>query len=286
MGTLLKVFTTALLCLAAVLPLSAERAASRCLPVKSLKEGEVVFEGGESLTFVVHYKWGVINADIAKASVRMDTTSLAGRDVFHVSLFASTQKVYDSMFRVREQLDSWFTRDGFVPMKFTRSAKEGNYTCTNSYVYSWDGEQPHIEASLNNSRKGDFYVELPLDGCTFDLPLLYCLLRNLDVTALRPGGTYPMTFAVDDDVNRLHFIYYGKEDKKISGLGTVTCHKFGFQVVAGEVFSEGTDLFAWFSDDGNFIPVYFSAPLKIGQVNGRLQMFSGLKHEFTSLKEN
>ena len=251
--------------------------------MKSLKESEVVFRGGESLTFAVHYRWGMINADIAKAVVRIDTSRLNGREVFHASLSAWTQKIYDSMFRVREQLDSRFTRDGLVPVEFTRTAKEGSYTCSNRYSYSWDSPQPHIKASLNTSRKGDFYAEIPLDACTFDLPLLYCMLRNLDVASLKVGERYPMTFAVDDDVYHLHFIYYGREDRNISGLGTVRSHKFGFQVVAGEVFAEGADLYAWFSDDANFIPVMFSAPLKIGKVNGRLQMYTGLSHEFTSL---
>ena len=264
-------------------PLSAGERASKCLPVKSLKESEVVFRGGESLTFAVHYRWGMINADIAKAVVRIDTSRLNGREVFHASLSAWTQKIYDSMFRVREQLDSRFTRDGLVPVEFTRTAKEGSYTCSNRYSYSWDSPQPHIKASLNTSRKGDFYAEIPLDACTFDLPLLYCMLRNLDVASLKVGERYPMTFAVDDDVYHLHFIYYGREDRNISGLSTVRSHKFGFQVVAGEVFAEGADLYAWFSDDANFIPVMFSAPLKIGKVNGRLQMYTGLSHEFTSL---
>lgn len=285
MKVFLKALFTAVCIHLAILPLSAGGGSSKCLPSKNLHETGPVFRGGESLTFAVQYKWGVINADIAKATVRIDTTSLNGVPVFHASMFAYTQKIYDSMFSVREQLDSWFTRTALVPIKFTRTAKEGGYTCTNRYSYSWDSPQPHIKAALNNSRKGDFYAEIPLDACTFDLPLLLCMLRNIDSSSLAVGGRYPMTFAVDDDVYHLHFIYYGKEDRKVSGLGTVRCHKFGFQVVAGEVFAEGADLVAWFSDDGNFIPVLFSAPLKIGQVNGRLQMYSGLSHEFTSLKK-
>ena len=257
----------------------------KCVPVGNLSEKNLVFKGGESLTFAVHYKWGVVNADVAKATVSIDTTLFSGRKAFHASMSAYTQKMYASLFTVREQLDSWFSRDGLVPMKFTRSAKEGNYTCTNSYSYLWNPGNPHIKAALNNSRRGDFSAEIPLDGCTFDLPLMYYVMRNIDVSGLSVGKSYPMTFAVDDDVYTMHFIYYGKESKKVSGLGVVNCLKFGFQVVAGDVFSDGSDLYAWFSDDANKIPVMFVAPLKIGQVQGRLQAYSGLKSKFTALKK-
>lgn len=255
----------------------------KCVQVKSLNESSLAFKGGEQLTFAIHYKWGVVNADVAKFATKVDTTVYNGRKVFHASMSGGTQKIYASLFTVDEKLDSWFTRDGLVPLKFTRKAQEGSYTCTNLYSYIWNPGNTHIKASLNNSRKGDFYADIPLDNCTFDLPTLYYVLRNMDVSSLTVGGRYPMTFAVDDDVYHLHFVYYGKEEKKVSGVGTVRALKFGFQVVAGDVFSEGSDLYAWFSDDENRIPVMFVAPLKIGQVQGRLSSYKGLKHEFKSL---
>ena len=87
MRTFLHALAAIALCLhLAGFPLSAGERASKCLPVKSLKESEVVFRGGESLTFAVHYRWGMINADIAKAVVRIDTSRLNGREVFAVCL--------------------------------------------------------------------------------------------------------------------------------------------------------------------------------------------------------
>ena len=114
---------------------------------------------------------------------------------------------------------------------------------------------------------------------------MYYVLRNIDATKLKEGGDYPMTFAVDDDVYTLHFRYLGKENKNVDGIGTVRCLKFSFEVVSGEVFSGESDLFGWFSDDENRIPVWFSAPLKVGQVQGRLKSYSELKNPFSSMIE-
>ncbi len=257
----------------------------KCIKIDNLEEENLVFKGGEKLVFEVHYKWGIINADVAKATVSVDTSTLNGNDVFHSQLTGKTSKFFDTFFKIDEDLQSWFTRDGLVPLRFTRRAREGNYVCTNDYTYVYTPGDEHISAENMTSKKGNYSIDLEVDDCTVDLPTMFYVLRNVDVTQLVEGESYPMTFAVDNKVYNLHFIYYGKEKKKVSGLGTVNCLKFGFQVVAGEVFSGDSDLYGWFSDDDNKIPVYFTAPLKIGKVTGRLSKYTNLKHEFISLEK-
>ena len=164
-------------------------------------------------------------------------------------------------------------------MKFTRDCREGGYWCKNLYSYKSD----HIDALINNSRKGEFTVSLPRDECTYDIATMLFLIRNMDASKLKAGGRYPMTYACDHHIRNIYFRYYGVEDKKIPGKGTIRCHKFGFEMPKGETFDGESDLFCWITDDGNRIPVYFVAPLKIGQVRGRLYDASGLKHPFTSI---
>ena len=253
----------------------------KCIPV-NLNKDKLAFKGGEKLVFTIHYKWGIVNADVAQAIIKLDSTRLNGKKVYHGSLSGNTQKIYEQVFKVREHMDSWFTCDGFDPVKFTRDAREGNYWCTNLYTYS--GSQ--INATIHNSRKGEFNVTLPKDNCTFDLPLMYYVMRNMDVSKLKVGGRYPMTFACDSHVRTLSFVYLGKENRKVRGMGTVRCLKFGFDVVKGEVFSGDSKLYAWFTDDANKIPVYFVAPLKLGEVRGRLYSSSGVRHPFTSIESD
>ena len=171
----------------------------KCLPV-NLEKNKLAFKGGEKLVFTIHYKWGIINADVAQATMKLDSTVLNGKSCYHGYLRGKTQKIYESVFKLKEDFDCWFSTDTFRPLKFSRDCVEGSYWCKNLYVYKSD----HIDAQINNSRKGE----------TFD----------------------------------------------------------------GE-----NSLYAWFSDDANRVPVYFLAPLKIGQVRGRLYSYEGLKYPFTSL---
>ena len=250
-----------------------------CLPL-DLSKDKIAFKGGENLVFTVHYKWGLINADVAQATLKLDSTVLNGQKCYHGSLRGKTQKIYETVFRLKEDFDCWFTCDGLKPLKFTRDCVEGSYWCKNLYTYSSD----QINAQVTNSKRGEFSVTLPKDDCTYDVAMLFFMLQNMDVSKLKAGGRYPMSYACDHKVHNIHFVYYGKENRKVAGK-TMRCLKFGFEVPKGESFDGDSALYAWFSDDGNKIPVYFVAPLKIGQVRGRLNYYSGLKNPVSCIVE-
>lgn len=277
LSRLSPLLATALLAVSATLGAADNK---NCLPLKLDKE-TLAFKGGESLVYTIHYKWGLVNADVAQATLKMDSTVLNGRPCYHGSLRGKIQKLYETVFKLKEDFDCWFTADTFTPMRFTRDCREGGYWCTNLYTYHSD----HIDAQINNSRKGEFTVELPRDNCTYDVASLFFLIRNMDISKLKAGGRYPMSYACDHKVRSIYFKYYGVENQKVPGKGLVRCHKFGFEVPKGEAFEGDESLFAWFSDDGNRVPVSFIAPLKIGQVRGRLNSSTGLRHPFTSVVE-
>ncbi len=258
-----------------------------CIPVKSLAEDKLAFVGGEKLDFVIHYKWKAINSDVAKAYVKLDTTTLNGIPAFHCSVFGRTARFYDMFFKVREDFQSWFTRDGVVPLKFYRDSREGGYYSVNRYEYIWDpDESKHIRAELETSRRPARTEELPLSGCTYDLPSLFYMARNMNFSKVKPNIKYPMTFVIDDDIYNVYFIWLGKEKKYIKGIGTVKTMKFAAKLIAGDVFGSGQDMFVWITEDENRIPVYFEAPLKVGKASGCLIGWEGLKYPFDSIISN
>ncbi len=254
-----------------------------CVPVKSVTEDSLAFRHGEKMHFTLHYKWGVINTDVGSATVTLDTLTHNGRKAFHCSAFGKTTRMYDLFFKVREDFDSWFTRDGLKPLKFTRDTYEGGYEARNSYQYIWNLPEPLISAEVYSSKQGLKITEIPLTPCTFDLPSLFYFARNMDFDAVEPGRKYPMTFAIDDEVYNVYFILYGRETIKVKGLGTVRTIKFAAKLLEGEVFKGEEDMMIWVSDDGNRLPVYFEAPLLVGFASGRLTGYEGLKYPFESL---
>lgn len=254
-----------------------------CIPVSTVEEDELVFQAGEKLTFTMHYEWGAINSDVGTGTVVLDTVRYNGIKAFHCSVYGKTTRLYDLFFKVREDFDAWFACDGLRPLKFTRDTHEGHYVAKNTYIYDWNAVEPHIDADVYSSSSGQRYLELPLTPCTYDLPSLFFLARNMDMDNLVPGKKYPMTFAIDDDVYNVYFILYGRETIKVKGLGTVKTIKFAARLLAGEVFTGEEDMMIWVTDDDNRIPVCFEAPILVGTASGRLKSCSGLKHPFTAL---
>ncbi len=255
-----------------------------CIPVRSdLRESSLAYGAGEHLGFSVHYTWGIINSDVGFATVDLDTLRFNGVKAFNVKVFGKTVRWYDKIFKVREDFRSWFTADGLVPLKFTRDTKEGKYIAKNTFNYVWDGSEPAIEADVYTPRRGQRHVSMPLDHCTFDLPALFYLARNMDFDGVTPEVQYPMTFAIDDDVYNVYFILKDREDLKLKGIGTIKTICFAARLIAGSVFSGDEDMLIWVTDDDNRIPVYFEAPILVGTASGRLAEYSGLKHEFSSL---
>lgn len=265
---------------------SQEKSVSRetyCIPVRTVEEDELAFQAGEKLTFTMHYEWGAVNSDVGTGTVLLDTVRYNGVKAFHCSVYGKTTRLFDLFFKVREDFDSWFACDGLKPLKFTRDTHEGHYIARNTYIYDWNAVEPHIDADVYSSSSGQRNLELPLTSCTYDLPSLFFLARNMDIDNIVPGKKYPMTFAIDDDVYNVYFILYGRETIKVKGLGTVKTIKFAARLLAGEVFTGEEDMMIWVTDDDNRIPVCFEAPILVGTASGRLKSYSGLKHPFTSL---
>lgn len=288
MNTLYGILLLLCTCLS-VFPMHAQEKpvsdSTACVPVRTTAEDELAFQGGEKMYFTVHYKWGAINSDVGNATVTLDTLTFNGEEAFCCKVYGKTAKFYDIFFKVREDFRSWFTRDGLRPLKFTRDTHEGRYEARNTYLYNWDATDPHIDADLYTSRRGQSSMEIPLTACTFDLPSLFFFARNMDIDKVVPERKYPMTFAIDDDVYNVYFILKGRETIKVKGLGQVRTIKFAAKLLEGEVFKGDEDMTIWISDDENRLPVYFEAPIVVGVASGRMTAVEGLKHPFSSLVE-
>ena len=275
-----------LLCLAAVnTPQYAQENAvsTSCIPVRTVSDSDLAFAHGEQATFVLHYEWGMLDSDVGTATVRLDSLAFNGEKAYRCTMHGSTTRMYDLFFKVREDFQSWFTRDGIRPLKFYRHSQEGDYEAKNMYVYDWNAAEPVIRADLYTSKVGASTVDIPLTPCTFDLPTLFYYARNMDFDVIEPGKKHPMTFAIDEEVFNVYFILHGRETVRVPGIGTVRAIKFGAKLLEGEVFKGEADMTIWVSDDDNRLPVLFEAPLLVGTAKGRLSSYANLKYPFDSL---
>ena len=146
-----------LLCLiATILPQYAQEnlVSTACIPVKSVSDADLAFAHGEEATFVLNYEWGLIDSDVGSATVRLDSVTFNGHKAYRCTMHGRTTRIYDYVFKVREEFQSCFTRDGIKPLRFYRHSQEGDYEAKNSYVYDWKSAEPTIRAELYTSKLG------------------------------------------------------------------------------------------------------------------------------------
>lgn len=237
---------------------------------------DLPYVDGESLTYVVKYKWGSVDTDVGEA-----VTNLSYSDgMFHSVITGKTYRFYDMIFRVREHFESKFYTDPFRPHWFYRNTQEGKYRIKNTFRFN-DADST-IAATIQKYDRTPKDTLLKGNGHTFDIPALFYKVRCVDYDSIQVGVKNPISFAIDDDVYNFYYIYLGKEVKKIKGLGTFRTLKFAVRLVAGSVFTGKDDMHIWVTDDENLVPLLIESPIIVGKVQGRLIGWKNLKGPMTS----
>lgn len=242
------------------------------------QRSDLPYVPGESLTYVVNYKWGAINTDVGEAVTSLSYIDSSG--LFHSVITGRTYKFYDIIFKVREHFESKFFDDPFRPHYFYRDTREGKYRIKN--IFQFDRDTNIIRASIQKYDRPPADTLLTGTGNTFDIPALFYNVRTIDFDSISHGVKHPISFAIDDDVYNFYFILIGKEVKKVRGLGTFNTLKFAVRLVAGSVFTGEDEMYIWVTDDENKVPLLFESPIIVGRVQGRLVEYSNLKGPLTS----
>ena len=117
--------------------------------ILSAQRSDLPYVPGESLTYVVNYKWGAINTDVGEAVTSLSYIDTLG--LFHSVITGRTYKFYDIIFKVREHFESKFFDDPIKPHYFYRKTQEGKYRIKNTFHFEKDTNlaSEMIEARLN-----------------------------------------------------------------------------------------------------------------------------------------
>jgi hypothetical protein len=208
------------------------------------------------------YKWGAVNTEVGQAFIDLDTLRFNGEPSFHVNFRVKSAPFFDLFFKMRENFHSWLTIKDLKPLKFTRDTYEGGYTATNLYNYDWPNNVIHADVNFNG--RGDEHYEIPLHECAYDLPALIFYLRTMDLSRMKVGDKYRLSFAIDDTIFDVVLTFHGREKLYVRKMGKRNALLFTCSVVSGAMFEGDQELKFWFSDDGHYVPLGVMAPLRVG----------------------
>jgi len=234
------------------------------LPLKSSSS----FTAGEEQVYLVHYQWGVLNADVARAYCSIDSTTLHGQPAYKARIYGKTAKFCEAIVKVREDFQSWFTAADFRPEKSRRKAQEAKYNGGETNVFDWDAGK--LTITVNSNGKETVKV-FDLEPGVLDVPTLFYCFRNIDLAKVSDGAPFPVKVAVGDKIETISMKYAGRETLNARGMDRVPARKFLIQVSSGNTFDTKNAISLYASDDEVMIPLYFEAPLRLGKVVGRLE---------------
>jgi len=258
-------------------------------PLK-LRAYEFPFQNGEKLVYIAHYKLG-FSSDLATLTLTTESVDLEAGDGMHVKADIRTNKFGDAFYRIRDIYETTFLlNDKLQPISYHRDVQEGKYWSKN--WYEWDADCSVITMKVRKSTHKDRDEQRDNSEYLRDIINTICSLRSVDFDKLLKGERVKYPMIVDKQINDITVRVIGREEKKISSeMGTFDTIKLGISVVLRRdenyeqtatkvaIDSEDETIFMWVTSDGNHLPLYFTAPIALGSMNGRLIYCEGLKYQ-------
>jgi len=237
----------------------------------------VVFAAGEEIVYKIYYNWNFVWLSAGEVTFRVYDQG----DEYHISVKGRTYDSYEWFFKVRDNYDSYISKETLLPRLHIRDVNEGSYERYDKIVF----DQKAQTAVSNRGRNRDDATPetFDLEACMHDILSSVYYMRNVEVGELSPGDKLPVNIFFDRKVYPINVKYHGTENKtKVKGLGNFRTYRFSPDLIAGEVFKEGDEMSVYISADKVKIPVLIESPVSVGSVKVVLKSYKGLRYDFTS----
>lgn len=162
------------------------------------------FRLGERLTYDVYY--GLIHAGKATLVVE-DIVEVSGRPTYHVVLTAKSSPGFSKILRVDDRIETYIDTEEFIPRKFAKNLKEGDYRCDEETILDQENHRGHY-LSLRSGRTKEY--DLP-ERCQDTLSFFY-LLR---LVPLNVGERFLVPVMADEEIWDVGIQVKGEKRKTI-----------------------------------------------------------------------
>ncbi|MEN8122596.1 MAG: DUF3108 domain-containing protein [Bacteroidota bacterium] len=231
------------------------------------------FEQGEWLKFRIHY--GFINAGYA--TLKLSQTKKQGQTVYHSIGKGWTVGAASLFFKIKDNYESYFTKDNIKPIKFKRRVNEGGYIIRRNLYF----DQQKNKVTIDDFVK-DTITEMSIDNVQ-DLLSSFYHLRNTDLSNIKAGNEIKVNLFFDSETYPF-ILKFLQKDIIETKFGKIRTWRIQPLVQKGRVFEGQESLTIWISDDLNKIPIRIKADLVVGSLKADLEEFKGLANPFTMIK--
>ncbi len=217
---------------------------------------------GEKLKFKVAFSSGLtgdIKGGEAVMSVMPQTTKVGGNEAYHVMLTGATKGLIKMFYQVDNKYESFISTKTNAPLMFRQSVHENKYTSNDTVFF----DQNKKVLTYKNEK-----MSMPAN--TQDFLSVFYYVRSLDMSKLKEGDSFTVSFFTSEKVANFNIIYKGIQKIKTKKLGEVSCYSFMPQIPTGKVFSQQYPATMWISADTLRLPVLVDAKMKVGKMKMEL----------------
>lgn len=229
------------------------------------------FEPGEELVY--NLKYGIISAGELKITVTM--VPIGYDYYFHVVAKCYTTGLISKMARIYDVYESYFDLCTGLPIKSIRNVTENNYKRYNEDLFFQD-------SCVVYSMKSGRHV-LPKN--TLDIiSAFYYSRRFIFDQKYKKNEFMNLTTWFNEKLYKIKMKYKTTEKVKTE-FGKIECVKFVPVIEAGvSSLKHEDDMEAWFSNDGNYVPVKIRIDAPIANIHCELKSYKNLKNKDGLLK--
>jgi hypothetical protein len=221
------------------------------------------FGVGESLEY--HVRYGVIPAGEARIAI-LDTVTVDNHLCFHAVSQARSAKAFDIIFKVRDNVETWFDYDSLYTHRFRKRLNEGRYHDDKIVNYRYDeGVAQLID---DGDRKGNYPIP----------PWVQDALSALFWVRTLPFAEDTVLVVPTHDVNKTYNlqVVVGEKEMVTTPAGNFECYKVEPRLESGGIFKKdkGGRIWIWFTADDRKLPVLMQSKVFFGHVTAELETYT------------
>jgi hypothetical protein len=222
------------------------------------------YTSGEILKFNLRY--GFIIAGEVKLELKESISE--NNNLLHIVGTAQTKGIADKIFLVHDIYESYIDIESGLPVYSIQNVSEGR-----KYKYYNDVRFNRQNGTLNSKKSGEHKVT---DKNILDIVSAFYYIRRVDLSKAKENEIYKLLTFFSDSEFPLELRYRGIEviDTK---WGKINCLKFAPIVEPGRVFKSKDDMYIWYTNDENRIPIQITMEMLVGHITVELTDYAGLK---------
>lgn len=248
-------------------------------PIEDRSECETennTFQKGEEITYKIYYNWNFVWLAAGEVVFKVKEEATA----YHISAVGKTYPSYEWFYRVHDNYQSWVDKETLLPKVFTREVEEGKYRAYNKFLFDHKGKK--VTSYIGKEKETAVKSVSPIKNCMHDMISILYYVRNKDIESYREGSSFPVDVFLEETYPLNVEVLKKNEKQRIRGMGKFDTHLISPDLIAGNIFEEGTKMKVWVSADANKVPLLIESPVSVGSIKAVLKEYKGLKHELTS----